>query len=1448
MINDNDIAVVGMSCVFPGAPDLEHYWNNIKNKVNAIQEAPPNRIDKVFFDANSKEIDRLYTTRGGFIDEYVNFDPIEFGIVPKTVEGTEPDQLMSLKLTHRALKDAGVFEKNIPLKKAGIIIGRGNYGGIEMAKLAELIIGGDAVVETLKYIMPHLSDAELFKAKKAYHKLRGNFSADNVMGTVPNLVAALVANRFDFGGPAYTVDAACASSLIAIDNGVRELQSGRCDLVVAGAIHLSQNPVLWSVFSMMGALSRKQVVSPFDKSADGVLTGEGCGFVVLRKLKDAIKDDQRIYSVIKGVGLSSDGANASLMSPSSVGQIKAIKYAWEQTDLNINDIGYIEAHGTATPLGDKTELETLRLAFGKNDSLPRAGLGSVKSMIGHAMPAAGMAGFIKTALALHHNTLPPTLNCENPVEAMKQTRFKPTNEAIDWDSTDLPKLAGVNAFGFGGANAHAILQGFNSFKKAPPKRAKSKEYLIEDEVILMARNTHVDLIKSLNIGDYSMGTGVHRLAVFNPTDERIQSAIKIINKGKNWHKRLDIWYTKEPLLLNDSKIALIFPGLDGPGLQSLKVANIEQVTESFNIPKPKYANYEEGVEVFLGLDEASRILYKALRSLKIVPDVIAGHSLGEWGACHAAGMTQDKTVEQLEKQAIETTHEKNKAVFLSVGCGIKEIMPIIKNEEDIYIANDNCPHQIVLCGTPSKIQKIRQVINEKKYVNYKLPFQTGYHTPFAEQYLDDVKNNLEKVITFKKPRTPIWSGITAAPYPDKISEIKQLHIDFITQPVQFRTLTENLYNHGVRFFLQVGAGATLGFIQDTLKGKTFASIASADTKKTAMKQLQRVVASLFVEGRDSDFSILKFKNSLPKKENKISLSKKLDLGLSPILLKDIIEAANLKKPSLISDFKENGKENILKAFNENLININETQKDLLKILGKKKNEINKYDEIVEVKKEEEESSFNYSPNKIFKKEIEFSIEKFPELLDHCPFKKRSKINLFNDDKDPIVPLTMLIQVVCELAKEASPKQNIIEIKNINVYQFFWVKKPVHTEIIGAWKNAKEIAFKIDKYFSVDIVLSNEYNVASNPLELQIGEPVAFPIQTEDVYQKSLMFHDASYQGINNLTKMGSNGIEAIIRGVENKGKGSLMDNMGQLVALWYQLRNINYISFPVKIEKIELYDDFFNQIGDFKCTCILKETNDDFLISDIYMTRNNKLWAKAIGWHNRKSEVDEQLYKSVVNTEYNSLSEEIYPGIFFFEKKYKRVNSWFLAQSFCLNKLEQDYRNSLPLSRQTSWLMGRIVAKDALKTILTPYHDEKVHVASITVMPDKIGKPIAKFKEMNLNVSIAHKDNYAVAIANKDENIGIDIEVIKDRDPSFINMVLNNKEIELLPSLDKISEWITRCWVAKEAYGKYTGFGLKGNPKNYQIEKIEDSCIWINQVKIKTVKHNNYIIGWTIVQ
>lgn len=388
------VAIVGMSVLLPGAADLDAYWRNLLGGTDAISEVPDGRWDADYYRPDSASgpavADQVYCRRGGFVDELAEVEVTRFGIMPNSVPGTEPDQLIALHVAAAALADAGGESRLPDRRRVGVVLGRGGYLTPGLVRLDQRVRTAGQLVRTLGELLPDLDPGQLDRIRSAFTERLGPDSPESVIGLVPNLAASRVANRLDLRGPAYTVDAACASSLIAVDQAVTELASGRCDLMLAGGVHHCHDITLWSVFSQLRALSPSQRIRPFHRDADGILIGEGTGVVVLKRLADAERDGDRIYAVIRGTGVSSDGRAASLVNPDSTGQTHAVRQAWQAAGLDPalpGSIGLLEAHGTATPAGDAAELATLAEVFGDaGTSHGRAVIGSVKSMIGHTMP------------------------------------------------------------------------------------------------------------------------------------------------------------------------------------------------------------------------------------------------------------------------------------------------------------------------------------------------------------------------------------------------------------------------------------------------------------------------------------------------------------------------------------------------------------------------------------------------------------------------------------------------------------------------------------------------------------------------------------------------------------------------------------------------------------------------------------------------------------------------------------------------------------------------------------------------------------------------------------------------------------------------------------------------------------------------------------------------------
>ncbi len=704
-----DVAIVGMSCLFPGAPNLDAYWQNILGKVDSITDPPGEAWDpEVYYRPGSSTSDRVYCKRGGYLGELAAFDPLPHGIPPLAVRGAEPDQWLALQLAVDALADAGYAELSPEVRqKTAVILGKGTYlnGGNALVLQHAMVIG--QTLDVLQSLHPGLTEDDLETLRQEMRSLLPPMGPETVPGLIPNIIVGRISNRLDLMGPAYTVDAACASSLLAVQRGMRELQSGACDLVLAGGSQVWLPVGTLNVFCQLGALSRSQQIRPFDEDADGTLLGEGIGMVVLKRLADAERDGDRIYAVVKAVGVASDGRGVSVMAPRIEGEELALRLAYEEAGVAPSSIGLVEAHGTGTPVGDVVEIQALTRVFGERQGgLPQCAIGSVKSMISHTMPAAGIAALIKTALSLYHRVLPPTLKCSkpNPKLGLGTSPFYINTDVRPWvHGAGEPRRAGVNAFGFGGINAHAVLEEY--LPVAPGSAESEIEHLPawETELFVLqaasrqelaarakqlaqfARATAdiqpKDLAFSLASG-VSFGEPCWRLAMVSGdladlAEKSERAAARVADPGCSQIKDVGgVYFAAEPLG-RQGKLAYLFPGEGAQYANMLAdvCLHFPEARECFDqmdriffghprgylpsdyiFPRPSWTDddrawVEERLTQMDGAIEAvltaNQAVLQVLSGLGVSPDFMVGHSIGEFSAVRAAGILDPQNEAEL---------------------------------------------------------------------------------------------------------------------------------------------------------------------------------------------------------------------------------------------------------------------------------------------------------------------------------------------------------------------------------------------------------------------------------------------------------------------------------------------------------------------------------------------------------------------------------------------------------------------------------------------------------------------------------------------------------------------------------------------------------------------------------------------------------------------------------
>ncbi|MDC8853231.1 type I polyketide synthase [Shewanella algae] len=459
-LKDTPIAIVGMASLFAGSRYLNQFWDLICDKIDAITQVPADRWQVAdYFDPDKKAADKSYCKRGGFIPE-VDFNPMEFGLPPNILELTDTSQLLSLVVAKEVLEDAGIHEgSDYDRDRIGITLGIG--GGQKISQSLNARLQYPVLKKVFRESGVSEQDSEMLIRK--FQDQYIHWEENSFPGSLGNVIAGRIANRFDLGGMNCVVDAACAGSLAAMRMALTELTEGRSDMMLTGGVCTDNSAYMYMSFSKTPAFTSDEQIKPFDADSRGMMIGEGIGMVALKRLDDAERDGDRIYAVIKGVGASSDGKFKSIYAPRPEGQAKALQRAYDDAGFPPHTLGLMEAHGTGTAAGDVAEFSGLNAVMRQdNPELQHIALGSIKSQVGHTKSTAGTAGVIKAALALHHKVLPPTINVKqpNPKMAVEQSPFYLNTQTRPWmPRTDgTPRRAAVSSFGFGGTNFHLVLE------------------------------------------------------------------------------------------------------------------------------------------------------------------------------------------------------------------------------------------------------------------------------------------------------------------------------------------------------------------------------------------------------------------------------------------------------------------------------------------------------------------------------------------------------------------------------------------------------------------------------------------------------------------------------------------------------------------------------------------------------------------------------------------------------------------------------------------------------------------------------------------------------------------------------------------------------------------------------------------------------------------------------
>jgi acyl transferase domain-containing protein/NAD(P)H-dependent flavin oxidoreductase YrpB (nitropropane dioxygenase family)/NADP-dependent 3-hydroxy acid dehydrogenase YdfG len=895
-----DIAIVGVGCILPGAPDVETLWANILDKVDAIREIPAERWDwRRMYDSDPGARDKVYSRWGGFIDP-VALDPLALGLPPKSLESIEPFQLLALLSAQAALRDAGYATRPFERERTSVILGAGGGG-------ADKSVG-----YTVRSALPSLlGDAHPELQEQIFDALP-EWTEDSFAGLLMNVAAGRIANRLDFGGTNYTVDAACASSLGAIGLAARELQIGTSDMVLAGGVDAIQNPFAYLCFAKTHALSPSGHCRPFDAAADGIAISEGFATIVLKRLADAERDGDRIYAVIRGVGAASDGRDRSLTAPRPEGQMRALRRAYAQAGIAPDTVALVEAHGTGTVAGDEAEVKALSTVFGEHSERRQwCAIGSVKSMIGHTKATAGVAGVIKAALALHHRVLPPTIGVTepNPKAGFPDSPFYVNSETRPWLSggASHPRRAGVSAFGFGGTDFHIVLEEYDG---AYLEHADAAVRRWPGELLIW-RGSRTELTDALGHLEARLAAGAsspqggqpqleaiaHELASANRDRERgcptlaivaeslddlrakLARARQLLAAGEaRVHERDGIHFAEQPLGV-EGKVAFLFPGQGSQRIdmgrelaiafpearEQLELADraladcYERPLSSYVFPPPSFTPEEQRgrqaeltdthvAQAALGASELA--CTRVLAALGVEPQLVAGHSYGEFAALAAAGgidAEQLLRISEARGRFMKEAAAAEAGAMLAVDSPPDALSSLLEGG-GVVTANLNSPRQTVLSGPREHVEAALEWCRERDLGARMLPVACAFHSPHvagAQQRFAELLQGM----SFVDPQIPVYSNTTGEAHAGRATAIAQVLAEHLIRPVEFVREIEAMYDDGARVFIEVGPRSVLtGLVPQILEGREQLAVSIDRSGSGGVLSLLHCLAAIAAEG------------------------------------------------------------------------------------------------------------------------------------------------------------------------------------------------------------------------------------------------------------------------------------------------------------------------------------------------------------------------------------------------------------------------------------------------------------------------------------------------------------------------------------------------------------------------------------------------------------------------
>ncbi|MDJ0647677.1 MAG: beta-ketoacyl synthase N-terminal-like domain-containing protein [Xenococcaceae cyanobacterium MO_188.B19] len=814
------IAIAGIGCRFPGANNPQEFWDLLCQGKDGITEIPESRWDRSkYYHPDGQEQGKTNICRGGFLENITAFDPQFFGIAPREAKTMDPQQRLLLEVAWEALEDGGAIPEELRGTNTGVYIGIGTHD-------YSILMWQNPVGE------PYATT-----------------------GTGNCIAANRISYAFDFKGASLAVDTACSSSLVAVHLACQSIWNGESDMALAGGVNVLLLPHVLVGFAKGGFLSPDGKCKSFDADANGYVRSEGAGIVFLKPLSKAEADGDRIYGIIRGCAINQDGCSNGIAAPNPDAQEAVIKEAYQRAGVDPNQVQYIEAHGTGTKLGDPIEIESLGRVLSKNRTAENyCAIGSVKTNIGHTETAAGVAGLIKAALSLHYGKIPPSLhfNKPNPAIDFDSLAFKVNTELTSFRDNFDGIFVGVNSFGFGGTNAHVVLEGRGEWhspnKAIRPKglalcgavsfRTRLELPLRESQFNLFtisAKNQcalkdltreyidYLDSNKNINLADICFTANAkrthfnHRIAITIKSKEELKT--NLINFINDKDCNIITGEVKD----TNNKIAFLFTG---QGSQYLNMG--KELYETKTIFRDNLNRCAAILETYLDtplLDViysnsnlinrtkyTQPVIFSVGYSLAqlwiawgIKPDVLCGHSIGEYIAATIAGVfSLEDALKLVSARGKLMQSLPQNGSMISVLATETQVTEVIQDySKDVSIAAINGHNSIVISGATASINKIVDVLNKNSIKTKQLTVSHAFHSPLMQPMISAFEQAVSQV-SFSPPQIDLISNVTGKLATREIAT-PEYWCRHVLEPVKFTASMETLIEQDCELLIECGS-------------------------------------------------------------------------------------------------------------------------------------------------------------------------------------------------------------------------------------------------------------------------------------------------------------------------------------------------------------------------------------------------------------------------------------------------------------------------------------------------------------------------------------------------------------------------------------------------------------------------------------------------------------------